>query len=364
MVGDLFINMTILISYISIASQLLKKRELDENSSIKMKLTVGLITGVLGITLMLYGISVGENTIIDFRNVAIALTAVHGGALAAIVSGIIIAIFRIAYFGVNVSSIAGAFLITIVTIGAAFITTLKISETKKWIYATLCNMFFSSIVLTYLLKDLINIYYFLSIYLGATSILTIIIAYYSNYCLSTNEAFRKLQLESTKDFLTGLNNVRKFDSSFNYAIENAKEKKENLSLLMIDIDFFKKVNDTYGHAEGDIVLRELGIILAKNSRSFDIVSRNGGEEFTVLLLDCPKVNAVQTAERIRTIVENHIFVLSTGLEISITVSIGVASYPELTSEIEKLLEKADIALYAAKRTGRNKVCTDNQCLVS
>ena len=169
-------------------------------------------------------------------------------------------------------------------------------------------------------------------------------------------------MESSKDFLTGLNNVRKFDSLFNNAIENAKEKKENLSLLMIDIDFFKRVNDTYGHAEGDVVLQELGKILSKNSRSFDVVSRNGGEEFTVLLLGCPKDNAIQIAERIRATVENHSFVLTTGLEISITVSIGVSSYPELTEEVEKLVEKSDIALYAAKRTGRNKVCSDKICL--
>lgn len=154
-----------------------------------------------------------------------------------------------------------------------------------------------------------------------------------------------------------LANVRKFDSLLNDAMKNAKEKDEKFSLLMIDIDFFKKVNDTYGHAEGDIVLRELGKILLKNCRSFDIVSRNGGEEFTILLLDYPKIQALQVAEHVRSSVETHPFILSDQIRINITVSIGVASYPQDTNEIEKLLELADMTLYTAKRTGRNKVCS-------
>jgi diguanylate cyclase len=358
LIGDLFINMTILISYVSIASQFLRKKDLNEGSSIKVKIIVGMVTGILGITLMLHGLYVSEHTIIDFRNVAIVLTAVHGGALAAIVSGIIIAVFRIAHFGINLSSVWGVFLITIVTISAVYISNIKISKTEKWVYGTLSNMVFSSIVLTFLLRDTVNIFYFLSTYLGATCVLTVIIGYYSNYCLMNNELFRKLQLEANKDFLTGLNNVRSFDDLFNEAMKSAKEKKCNLSLLMIDIDYFKKINDTYGHSEGDRVLQEMGLILARNARSFDIVSRYGGEEFTVLL-DCTKAQAIQAAERIRSSVENHKFTLATGHEISVTVSIGIASYPETTEELETLLEQADFALYAAKRTGRNKVWYDN-----
>lgn len=128
---------------------------------------------------------------------------------------------------------------------------------------------------------------------------------------------------------------------------------------MIDIDFFKKVNDTYGHAEGDAVLRELGKILLKSCRSYDIVSRNGGEEFTILLLDCPEIQALQIAERVRYSVETHPFIMTNETQINITVSIGVSSYPEATNKIEKLLELADETLYIAKRTGRNKVCSSN-----
>ena len=143
-------------------------------------------------------------------------------------------------------------------------------------------------------------------------------------------------------------------------MKNATEKSEKLSLLMIDIDFLKKVNDTYGHTAGDFVLREIGEILLKCSRSYDIVSRNGGEEFTILLLDCTEAQALQIAEHVRSCVENHTFVITDEIQINITISIGVANYPEATNEIEKLIELADIALYDAKRIGRNRVCSSKR----
>jgi diguanylate cyclase len=356
---ELFINMTIIISFISIASQALKNYANYDQASARTKTVIGVVTGFLGIVLMIFAVHVGENTIIDFRNVIFALAAIHGGTISVVIYGIIIAVFRVAYFGTNLSSIFGVVLAILNVIGCGVIAKLKIRNTPKWVYSTLYVLSTTSIVFIILLKDKINIFYFLLIYWITTGIVAFIVAYYSDFCLTDNALFKKLQIESTKDFLTGLNNVRNFDSLFNSAIRIAKENGERLSLLMIDIDFFKKVNDTYGHAEGDIVLRELGKILPKNCRSFDKVSRNGGEEFTVLLFDCPMLSALHTAERIRSSVENHPFILSDGTKIAITVSIGVACYPEITDEAEKLLEIADVALYTAKRTGRNKVCSQN-----
>ena len=359
MLRDLFINMAIGISFISIISQLIKKYEIGNSSSTRIKIMTGVVTGLLGIIIMIFSVNVGGNTILDFRNVIIALSAIYGGTISVIICGLMIALFRVVYFGITMSSIIAVIVAGIVVVGCGLIARLNIRTTLKWIYATLYNLTFASIALTILLKGKINLINFLLIYWSMTCLVSLIVAYYSNYCLTANSLFRKLQFDSTKDFLTGLNNVRNFDSLFNYAIKNAKEKKENLSLLMIDIDFFKKVNDTYGHEQGDIVLYELGKVLSENSRSFDIVSRNGGEEFTVLLLDCPNEHAIQIAERVRSSVETHSFILSTGIQIAITVSIGVASHRGIANEMEKLLEISDIALYAAKHTGRNKVCTGN-----
>ena len=127
-------------------------------------------------------------------------------------------------------------------------------------------------------------------------------------------------------------------------------------MLFIDIDFFKKVNDIYGHLNGDRVLKEVGQILIKLSRDTDIVARKGREEFTVLLMDCGVSKALKVAERIRKTIEENIFISEQNEEIRITISIGVSSFPDTIADEEKLTEQADIALYRAKRSGRNKVC--------
>lgn len=282
-----------------------------------------------------------------------------GGTIPTIVSGIIIVIYRILHFGINISSILVVLQMILYPICFYAIDKKTKSDFKKWFYKTGSMLIILLFMLTYLLKNVDNVqlilfqYFIVNIFFSALEYVML------SYVNSSNELYRIYKKDSTKDFLTGLNNARKFDNLLNDAMKNAVEKGEKLSLLMIDIDFFKKVNDTYGHAEGDIVLRELGKILLKSCRSYDIVSRNGGEEFTILLLDCPEIQALQIAERIRYSVETHPFIMTNETQINITVSIGVSSYPEATNKIEKLLELADKTLYIAKRTGRNKVCSSN-----
>jgi len=242
-------------------------------------------------------------------------------------------------------------------VGCFYIGAFKLKTAKKWTYATIYILITSSVALSILLQNRRDFYFIMIIYWISYGVVSAITYWYVRYCLAANKLFHKLQNESSKDFLTGLNNVRQFDFLLNNAINNCYKRGENLSLLMIDIDYFKKVNDTYGHVEGDIILRDLGELLYECCRSGDEVSRNGGEEFSVLLFDCPKSLALEIAERIRKNVEGHPFNLSIGEKISITVSIGVASYPETTKDIDKLVEEADTALYDAKRSGRNRVCS-------
>ncbi len=149
--------------------------------------------------------------------------------------------------------------------------------------------------------------------------------------------------------------MREFDRLLNEYSAAAAEKNEDLSLLMIDIDFFKKVNDTYGHSSGDMVLKQFSDILVCSCRSIDIISRKGGEEFAIILSGCNYENAIETAERIRKNVEEYIFVVEKNKKISITVSIGVSSYPGRTNDLNDLLHEADNALYFAKHNGRNRV---------
>ncbi|MFL0196006.1 diguanylate cyclase [Clostridium sp. WILCCON 0269] len=355
MINDLFINVLVLISATFVAGHIL--RDISKYT-IYVKILLGIGGGFVGILLMIYTIRIdGTTTIMDLRNFALMIASHVGGTVPTIVSAIIIGLYRTLYFGITKSSITVVLQMILYPICFYIIDKKIKSDWKKWFFKTLSMLIIVLSVLTYLLKNVENFQVMLLKYFIVNLFFSILEYTLLSYVKISNELYRMYKKDSAKDFLTDLNNVRKFDSLLNDAMKNAKEKCEKLSLLMIDINFFKKVNDTYGHARGDIVLRELAKILLKNSRSFDIVSRNGGEEFTVLLLDCPEIQALQIAERVRSSVRTHPFVLSNETQINITISVGVASYPEATNEIEKLLELADMALYTAKRTGRNKVCS-------
>lgn len=158
------------------------------------------------------------------------------------------------------------------------------------------------------------------------------------------------------DALTGLGNRRRFEEEMKRVDEEVFSSPNDITLLLLDIDHFKSVNDTYGHDAGDAILIELGKQLTETARADDMVCRHGGEEFSVLLSDCTLSQGIVIANRyLRQIAENP-FVLPDGKQLDITVSIGVASTSEskiLTSE--QLVKKADLGLYVAKHSGRNRV---------
>jgi diguanylate cyclase len=214
----------------------------------------------------------------------------------------------------------------------------------------------------YLLKDVQN-HYIIIFSFSLVVVFTGALEYFLlKYAERANELYKVYKADSTKDFLTGLNNTRQFDKLLNMSFERVIENNEKLSCLMVDIDHFKKVNDTYGHAVGDMVLKELAEILKKNCRAFDFVGRVGGEEFCVLLLDCPAARSFEIGTRIRNSVKEHNFPIGDNRFIHITVSVGTATYPENVVNIEEIVKKADIGLYKAKQTGRDKVCDYEQCL--
>jgi len=216
-----------------------------------------------------------------------------------------------------------------------------------------------SVSLWIVIKDSIVLFYTIILYCAGNLLVSFIIFKYTEYIIETILVHKKLENEATKDFLTGLNNVRQFDNQFNSIAQLTMRKEEKLSLLFLDIDFFKKVNDTYGHNTGDNILKSLATILINTCRVYDVVSRNGGEEFSALLLDCSASHAIEIAERIRKKVEVNKFYISDKDSINITISIGISTYPDITKNIDSMLEHADTALYEAKRTGRNKVVLFN-----
>lgn len=164
---------------------------------------------------------------------------------------------------------------------------------------------------------------------------------------------QKLISMAGTDELSGLNNRRKFRENAQAVFNRAVRYHEHIGILMLDIDYFKKINDAYGHQTGDEVIREFSRMLQSIFRDSDIIGRMGGEEFAVIILNADVESALHKAESFRKLVEAH--VMSFGdTQVKITVSIGVSIFKETTFNLDALLDQADRALYLAKNSGRNQ----------
>lgn len=173
-------------------------------------------------------------------------------------------------------------------------------------------------------------------------------------------AVRNIQIQQTMgtmaitDSLSGLFTHGYFQENLSEGLTKAKYDNKPLSMMIIDVDFFKKVNDTYGHPQGDALLKQLGGVLRSMARKEDVLCRYGGDEFTVTMYNTNRISAVILAEKIRTAVEEYEFVVK-GQVAHITISGGVASFPEDAQTKKELVECADKAMYQSKQAGRNKI---------
>ncbi|MHB8742734.1 MAG: GGDEF domain-containing protein [Sulfuricaulis sp.] len=167
----------------------------------------------------------------------------------------------------------------------------------------------------------------------------------------------ELQRQSVTDALTGLYNRRYFEDVLATELALAIRHGEHNSLLMIDIDHFKQINDTHGHHAGDQVLVEIADVLASKLRKTDMLCRLGGEEFILLCRRVNKEESMIVAEKIRRSIETHYFTADSGVRIAVTVSIGVATLPGdcATETVDAYVHHADLALYRSKALGRNRV---------
>lgn len=309
------------------------------------------MAGLLGIVLMIFTVQL-DGALIDFRQIALVIAAMQGGFVASVLTGFIIFLMRMFAFGeVTTATVVAAVNTLIIACSVGFLFKSKMSYWRKWINSLIvCNLL-TSIVFCVNLGEQSGIP--IVIYIVMMSAGGWFSGYLSQFLAKAKAHFDKMEREATVDYLTGLNNHRTFNDKFNAALQAAADKQECLSIALVDIDFFKKVNDRYGHSNGDTVLKQLGDLLKQTTRSFDLVSRNGGEEFSVLMYDTPHEHALLIAERIRYAVEHYDFILNDGIIIHLTVSIGVATYPDTGRD--ELIDQADDALYHAKSEGRNAV---------
>jgi diguanylate cyclase (GGDEF)-like protein len=176
--------------------------------------------------------------------------------------------------------------------------------------------------------------------------------------LENARLFEETRVLSITDGLTALYNRRYFMERLAEEFDRTKRYKRPLSLIFIDIDHFKKFNDTNGHPEGDLLLRSFAEIMKKFARKYDVVARYGGEEFIIILPETDREMAKITAERLRSEVEKTNFKGAQTQPLGrVTISSGVASFQENTASFEELIKMADDAMYRAKEAGRNRVCS-------
>ncbi len=175
------------------------------------------------------------------------------------------------------------------------------------------------------------------------------------YAFENAQLYKRMEQLATTDGLTGLCNHRHFQERLTIELERAQRSAQPLSLILLDIDHFKKVNDSYGHPCGDEAIRRLAAVLRRQARQIDLTARYGGEEFVIVLPDTPSKGAKAVGERIRKEFQKEQFRAPDGTTFQATVSLGLAVYPRDGKRKADLIDHADKALYQAKRSGRNRL---------
>ncbi|MBD0383618.1 sensor domain-containing diguanylate cyclase [Paenibacillus sedimenti] len=352
MVQGLISNFSILAASIFVLVQCFRRSLITSRHNYKTKLVLGLVFGLVAIMMMFFGIHVAPTVFIDLRSLAILCAAMMGGYYSSVLVGLIISAGRIFLFGgFTDAAIASSISAVLTGIICGLIAYYVNDYRKKWVCSLLVAALLPSVVI-YSLMGKASLYItpvFLFIFLSSGAL----IAYFIHYLDKLKSLFLKYEAEVSRDYLTGLLNYRAFDTVFNEKLQQADYEQAELSVLLLDIDFFKKINDTYGHKTGDEVLKQFAAVLTDSTRPSDFVFRIGGEEFAILLEKCSHSQALIMAEKLRLNTHQRTFHLPVAPSLHITASIGVATFPEVAGE--NLLEYADNALYGAKKGGRNKV---------
>lgn len=355
MVRNIFFNFTTLISFIYLISQLCLYMRKLKFCKLDMRVCYGIAGGLIAILLMITSIRVSDRIIFDFRHLTILVVATFGGLFSSLITGSIIFIFRLFYFGVTMDSIIVASNMLIISFLCGITSKLKIKRWMKWIYMNIIALVMISISFYTRIPNKSVALNTIFIFLVSSIVVGWIVYFVTSYIFLSEKLFRKYKYDSEYDFLTGLKNTRTFNNTIENIEEVIEKNCKNLSIIFIDIDFFKMINDTYGHEAGDKVLKEFGEIFKTLFRNSDMTFRIGGEEFVAILPGCMNKKAMFIAEKVRSTFENHTFHINDNKEIKLTVSIGVASFPETTDNIKSLIRQADRALYRAKENGRNRV---------
>ncbi len=352
---NLINNLTMVTTFLFFTNLLLNrfKDSFPQYSGIYPYLS-GTMHGFLGIALMLLGVATSSGYHLDLRTLAIVSAVYMGGRKAGTIALLMILLARFLLLDLTntIAILAGIVMITLSYALSALLLTQKHRKSiRRWLVIILCSMV-TPCMMVYVTSPDSQLYGTVLVMLMYTAggLFTYLLL---TYLSRSNQSLYLLKEKASRDHLTGLYNPRAFEGIFEQKIQETEKTQESFSLLMLDIDHFKMINDTHGHSAGDAVLSCFGDLLHHAVRSSDYCARKGGEEFIVLLNGCDAEQARQTAEKLRNLIEQQEFQLPNGNLLKVTVSIGVSTYPLTRADL--LIDQADRALYRAKREGRNRV---------
>ncbi|WP_068497583.1 diguanylate cyclase [Paenibacillus kribbensis] len=353
MLKELINNFALLTSFLFFGNLLSRKyaRYLEKHRYIHRVMN-GLMLGLFGILLMMAGLWINGNFVVDLRQLAIIISVYMGGTISGLLTTLIISLYRIYITGglTDISLTATVNCFMALGISLTFIRE-KSLTLGKWMSAVLGAAVMSLLSTFFVVNPPNNE---TIIIVTTVKLLGGLFTYFMmSHIKKTERAIHLLEEAANRDHLTGLYNPRAFDALFEEILHTSKATKKPFGVVMLDIDHFKIINDTYGHLNGDTVLSQLGILLNREFTMRAYPSRKGGEEFAIIIGDCDSQKAASLAEKIRKAVEHGPFQLNDGTIVPLTVSVGAGSFPAITAD--KLLEKVDDALYEAKRLGRNRV---------
>ncbi|MBE0337812.1 GGDEF domain-containing protein [Paenibacillus sp. 28ISP30-2] len=353
MLKELINNFALLTSFLFFGNLFFRKYERYMEKHVWLyRVLNGLMLGMFGILLMMTGVWVRGHFVVDLRQLAIIISVYMGGTISGLLTTLIISLYRIYITGgwtdVSLTATVNCFM----TLGISLTFIREKSLTlRKWMSAVLGAAVVSLLSTFYVVNPPNNE---TIIIVTTVKLLGGLFTYFMvSHIKKTERAIHLLEEAANRDHLTGLYSPRAFDALFEEVFHTSKATKQPFGVVMLDIDHFKNINDTYGHLNGDTVLNQLGILLNRESTRRTYPSRKGGEEFAILIGDCDSQKAASFAEKIRKAVENGPFQLNDGTIVPLTVSIGAGSFPTIAAD--KLLEKVDDALYEAKHSGRNRV---------
>ncbi|ANS73380.1 hypothetical protein AWM70_01255 [Paenibacillus yonginensis] len=354
MIEKLINNFTLLTSFLFFGNMIRSRYVKDARTNlIGIRMIEGGILGIFGVVLIHFSFPVTEYVRADARQLALLVSVYLGGWLSGVCTLVVMSVYRLFFVhGFNGTSVIAAVNIFI-TFGIAISLISKGKlKFKRWAAALLSTDVLTLVSLFVPLKGKapVELVYFVIFYLISGLLLYFMI----RYLKLTHVMMQRMKEAAARDHLTGLYNTRSLEAYFEHRLESSENVNLPYSMLVIDIDHFKEVNDTYGHAAGDAVLVQLAEVLNDSFRTGDYIARKGGEEFVVIVERCGKDKIGHVAENMRKNVQNTPFILPDGTRLALTVSVGAASYPQ--TACGELFEQADRMLYKAKNQGRNQVC--------